>query len=160
MSNRRKMPDWWITKDGDVTCLALYERHYSARRYKDGRKRKLFAGPGEKIVLRTAAGDALFVWRKFLDDCIDIRGGWRQQGINCAIFRSESPLRSSDLIRQACAIAAHCWPDRRYYTYVDSEAVGSELPGSCFIFAGWKYARWHGHRVRTVTGKFILEFKF
>lgn len=23
-------PIWWITKDGDETCKALYDRHYSA----------------------------------------------------------------------------------------------------------------------------------
>ncbi len=129
------MADWWLTKDGDVTCLALYERHYSARSYKDGRKRTIFAGPGEKIVLRTAAGDALFVWRKFIDDCIDIRTGKRQEGINCATFRNESEIQSSDLIQQAMAIAAGCWPDRRYYTYVDPEEVRSGLPGNCFLIA-------------------------
>ncbi len=59
---------WYLTKDGDRTCLALYERHYSAYRYQDGRRRKLFVGPGEKIVLRTGKGDALFVWRKFIDE--------------------------------------------------------------------------------------------
>ena len=61
------MPYWWITKDGDKSCLALYERHYSCYRYRDGRKRYLFVGPGEKIVLRTGDADALFVWRKFID---------------------------------------------------------------------------------------------
>jgi hypothetical protein len=148
---------WWLTKDGDASCLALYERHYSAYQYRDGRKRILFAGPGEKIVLRTAAGDAFFVWRRFRDDCIDVRTGERQVGVNCAVFRKESSLRSSDLIRQACAIAARCWPDRRYYTYVDPQAVRSRLPGSCFLAAGWRYVRHRGHRVRTRSGKLILE---
>ena len=59
------MADWWLTKDGDASCLALYERHYSAYRYADQRMRKLFVGPGEKIVLRTCSGDAVWVWRKF-----------------------------------------------------------------------------------------------
>ena len=149
--------DWWLTKDGDASCLALYERHYSAHQYRDGRKRVLFAGPGEKIVLRTAAGDAFFVWRKFVDDCIDIRTGERQSGVNCAAFRNESGLLSSDLIRQACAVASHCWPDRRYYTYVDPKAIRSGLPGSCFLAAGWRYVRVGGHRVRTGSGKMILE---
>jgi len=57
-----------MTKDGDLDCLELYERHYSAYRYADGRERKLFVGPGEKVVLRTANGDACLVWRKFIDD--------------------------------------------------------------------------------------------
>ncbi len=29
------MPLWWLTKDGDRTCLALYEQHYSVKLRKD-----------------------------------------------------------------------------------------------------------------------------
>lgn len=155
-------PLWWLTKDGDKTCLALYERHYSARQYRDGRKRVLFAGPGEKIVLRNAAGDVVFVWRKFIDDCIDHRTNERQQGINCAAFRRED-LRAEDsqdgseFVRQADAIADFVWPDCRHYTYVDPKDVRSGLPGACFLFAGWRYVRRGKHRARTKTGKLILE---
>ena len=121
---------WWLTKDGDLDCLALYERHYSAYQYKDGRVRNKFAGPGEKIVLRTQTGDAMFVWRKFRDDS-------GEQGINCAVFRNESAHKSSELIRQADAIADCIWPDSRHYTYVSAAAVASRNPGFCFIAAGW-----------------------
>ncbi len=126
-------PLWWLTKDGDKTCLAMYERHYSAYRYKDGRKRYQFVGPGEKVVLRTARGDAMFVWRKFVDDS-------GQKGINCAVFRNENreAYESSELIRQAGAIADCLWPDCRYYTYVDPKKVRSRNPGYCFIKAGWR----------------------
>lgn len=123
-------PIWWLTKDGDLDCLDLYNRHYSAYRYADGRERKLFVGPGEKIVLRTGQGDAAFVWRNFIDDS-------GQEGVNCAVFRNESPHRSSHLIRQADAIADCLWPDSRHYTYVDPEKVRSTNPGFCFIAAGW-----------------------
>lgn len=125
------MPDWFLTKDGDESCLAMYERHYSAYQYKDGRVRALFAGPGEKIVLRTRAADAFFVWRRFID-------GSGQAGINCAVFRNESGIRSSDLIRQADAIADYVWPCRRHYTYVHPGKVRSSNPGFCFIVAGWR----------------------
>ena len=131
------MVDWWLTKDGDAECLALYEKHYSAHRYRDGRVRKLFCGPGEKIVLRAFDGAAFFVWRRFKDDCIDTRTGLRQSGINCAAFRNEGTARSSDLVRQADAIADCCWPDRRHYTYVDAAKVASRNPGYCFLVAGW-----------------------
>ncbi len=124
-------PLWYLTKDGDACCLALYERHYSAHQYKDGRVRKLFCGPGEKIVLRTGDGDACFVWRKFKDNS-------GQKGINCAVFRNESPHRSSDLIRQADAVADFCWPGERHYTYVDQKKVRSSNPGFCFVAAGWR----------------------
>lgn len=111
--------------------LALYERHYSAYRYKDGRKRRIFCGPGEKIVLRTEEPTALFVWRKFKDDS-------GQQGVNCAVFRNEGPHLSSLLIRQADAIADFCWPGERHYTYVHPGRVRSANPGACFQRAGWR----------------------
>lgn len=148
---------WWITKDGDRSCLALYERHYSAYRYRDGRIRKLFCGPGDKLVLRTSSGDAFFVWRKFIDDCIDERTGLPQQGINCAAFRHEGAYRGSDLILQADAIADACWADRRHYTYVNPKEVRSGLPGNCFLMARWKFVRYGKHRARTKGGKLILE---
>lgn len=124
-------PLWFLTKDGDRACLELYERHYSCRHYCDDRKRKLFAGPGEKIVLRTLDGSAMFVWRKF----IDRRG---EAGINCAVFRNEGPYRSSELIRQADAIADFVWPGERHYTYCDPASIRSTNPGYCFLSAGWR----------------------
>lgn len=144
-------PLWWLTKDGDAACLALYDRHYAARRYADGRVRRLFCGPGDKLVLRTAAGDAFFVWRGFLDDCRDARTGARQDGINCAAFRNEGTAQSSELIRQADQIADVVWPGRRHYTYVNPRRVRSGNPGYCFLCAGW-------HRCgRTANGLIVLE---
>ena len=135
---------WWLTRDGDQSCLALYERHYSAYQYKDGRERKLFVGPGQKIVLRTRAADALFVWRKFIDDS-------GQQGVNCAVFRNEGPIRSSDLIRQADAIASHIWPGERHYTFVNQGKLRPGRPGYCFECAGWTRCG------RTKSALLILE---
>lgn len=137
-------PIWWLTRDGDRTCLALYERHYSAYQYRDKRKRKLFVGPGEKLCLRTAKGDSVFVWRKFKDDSGQI-------GINCAVFRNESSHRSSLLIKQADAIADHCWPGERHYTYVDPAKVRGTNPGYCFLVAGWRRCG------MTKSGKLILD---
>lgn len=140
-------PLWYLTKDGDVTILALYERHYSSYDYKDGRDRSQFVGPGEHIVLRTDRGDAGFVWRRFIDDS-------GERGVNCAFFRNESPYQSSELVRQACAIADFVWPGARLYTYVDQKAVRSAHPGSCFMAARWK-------RLKRLTGsgKRILELR-
>ena len=137
-------PVWWITKDGDADGLAMYEKHYSAYKYRDGRRRSQFVGPGQTIVLRTFVGDAFFVWRKFIDDS-------GQQGINCAVFRNESEHKSSDLIRQADAIADFCWPGERRYTYVNPQKVRSTNPGYCFLRAGWKRCG------RTKSGLIILE---
>ena len=122
---------WYLTKDGDEYCLALYERHYSCYDYKDGRIRKLFIGPGEKIVLRTWEADAMFVWRKFLNDS-------GQKGIYCSIFRNESQAQSSTLIQEADAIAFAVWPGQRHYTFVNAQKVRSTNPGYCFKRAGWR----------------------
>ena len=142
-------PLWYLTKDGDRTALALYERHYSCHHYRDGRRRTLFAGPGEKLVLRTGDGDALFVWRRF----IDASG---EDGINCAVFRNEGPHLSSELIRQADAIAAFVWPGERHYTYVNPRAVRSRNPGYCFMAAGWRktgrVTKWNRHLVLEWVG--------
>jgi hypothetical protein len=131
----RSAPIWWVTKDGDKSCLALYERHYSCNHYADGRKRLQFVGPGETIVLRTAAADAMFVWRNYIDDTIP-----KQDGVECAVFRNEAAERwqSSELVRQADAIADVAWPGERHYTKVRPAAVRSANPGYCFIAAGWR----------------------
>lgn len=136
--------DWYITKDGDACGLEMYAKHYSAHEYKDGRNRKIFCGPGQKIVLRTQSGDAFFVWRRF----IDASG---QTGINCAFFRNESDKRSSDLIRQADAVADFCWPGERHYTYVNAQKIKSANPGFCFKVAGWRSCGTTG------SGLLILE---
>jgi hypothetical protein len=120
---------WRIIKDGNDIAREFYDRHYSRYVYADGRKPKLFVGPGQKLVLVTENGDALFVWRKF----IDASG---QQGVNCSIFRNESGVLSSVLIREADLIAWNRWPGERLYTYVNPRAVKGD--GLCFKKAGWK----------------------
>lgn len=124
-------PIWWITKDGDAVAKRLFDCHYSRRRYADGRDPKLFCGPGEKLVLRTWEGDALWIWRRFKDDS-------GQVGINCAVFRNESRHQSSELVRQADAIADFCWPGQRHYTFVNARRIRSTNAGCCFKNAGWQ----------------------
>jgi len=134
----RIIADYWLPiKDGDQRAAALYRRHYSAYHYKDGRRsdpgyrnRFLIVGPGEKMVLMTVNCDALFVWRRFID-----KSG--QTGVNCAVFRNESPVLSSVLIEEAERHAWARWPGERLYTYVDPGAVKSTNPGYCFKASGW-----------------------
>jgi hypothetical protein len=130
---------WLHVKDGEARAYALMTRHYSFHAYKDGRRqnrsnpnRHLFCGPGEKMILLGADEQALFVWRKFID-----KSG--QTGVNCAVFRNESGRKASDLIREAEQIAWARWPGERLYTYVNAQAVTSEVPGYCFRRAGWKH---------------------
>ncbi len=128
---------WLPVKDGDDRARALFLRHYSARpeRRKQRPFNALFAGgAGTKMVLLTGRCDALFVW---------FQPPWGfqaegQHGVNCAIFRNESPIRSSDLIREAMALAWARWPRERLFTYVNPSKIRSVNPGACFKFAGWR----------------------
>ena len=125
--------EWFPTRDGDPDAHRLYARHYSRPVYRDGRRRRLFVGPGEKRVLVTSDGLAMFVWRRFIDDCS--LGG----GVNCAAFRNEGGCLSSALILQADAYADRVWPHEvRHYTYVDPSKIRSSNPGCCFKHAGWR----------------------
>ena len=121
---------WIAVPDGDARARAIFCRHYSARRYKDNRRRTLFVGPGEKMVLLTAECDALFVWRKYVSDA-------GQCGVNCAVFRNEGPQLSSQLILEAEQLAWARWPNERLYTYVAPHKIRSTNAGCCFKKAGW-----------------------
>lgn len=146
MTDRSPFVDgYWLTVlDGDARARALYLRHYSARHYCDGRRRTLFVGPGEKMVLLTYLCDALFVWRKFIS-------GDNQQGITCAVFHNEGSILSSLLIREAMDWAWRRWPGERLYTYVAPTKIKSVNPGYCFKIAGWKVCG------RSKGGLVILE---
>jgi hypothetical protein len=121
---------WFECRDGDDVCRSIYDRHYSRIHYADGRKPKLFVGPGEKCVLITEDEKAVWVWRKFKDAS-------GQQGINCAVFRNESSTLSSLLILDAEAVAQLRWPGERMYTYVNPRGIRSTNPGACYKKAGW-----------------------
>ena len=128
---------WHTVKDGDPRARALFNRHYSRRRYADGRRPRLFVGPGEKMVLLSPRADALFVWRLFIE-----RGRTEPIGLNCAVFRSESALLASDMIAAAEDLALIRWPKTRtFYTYVAPRKVRSANPGYCFKIAGYRLKR-------------------
>lgn len=133
---------WIRVLDGNHAARTLFDRHYSRYHYRDGRKPKLFIGPGFKVALVTPDARAVFVWRKF-------KSADGQQGVNCAIFRNEGPLRSSDLIRLADDIAFNEWPGERHYTYVNAAKLSTRKRRHaeycpypverCFIEAGWQH---------------------
>jgi hypothetical protein len=143
-------PLWLLTRDGDPSGLMLARRHYSAWKNRTP-KIKQFVGPGEKVVLITGERDALWVWRKFIDDS-------GQLGVCCAIFRNEGRHQSSVLIQQACRIADALWPGERRYTFVDPSKIASGNPGFCFKQAGWRLVRDNGgNPIKTKKGFLILE---
>jgi hypothetical protein len=131
--------DVWIeVRDGNDTARNIFDRHYSRYFYADGRKPKLFIGPGEKLVLLTPDALNLCAWRKFIS-----RDG--QTGVNCAIYRHEGGELASALLRSAMKIAWHRWPGERLYTYVDPKGVqptwraARPTWGHCFYQAGWRF---------------------
>lgn len=127
------LPDlvWLSVADGNAAARALYTRHYSYRRRKDGITPLLFVGPGEKLVLLHTSGKALLIWRKFIS--MD-----NQEGVSCAVFRNEGAGLSSALLRSGMALAWQRWPGTRLYTYVDTKKIASLNPGYCFKRAGWR----------------------
>lgn len=122
---------WTKVRDGNHTARTIFDRHYSRKRYADGREPMQFVGLGTKLVLLTPCARALFVWRKFIS-------GDGQQGVNCAVFRNEGAGLSSELIQAADAIAFERWPGERHYTYINTKKVRSSNPGYCFLKAGWR----------------------
>lgn len=130
---------WMEMRDGDDSCRAIFDRHYSRYFYADGRKPKLFVGPGEKLVLLRADGRAMFVWRRFIS-------GDGQKGVNCAVFRNEGDEVASRLISEARQLAWRRWPAERLFTYVDplhvrpTTRAGRPSWGHCFYADGWRFA--------------------
>jgi hypothetical protein len=124
---------WLTIRDGDPRARYLYQRHYSCHHYRDGRKPCKILGPGEYMLLLTVTCDALFGWQY---STIPRSNG--EEGVNCTVFRNEGSVRSSDLIREACALAWQRWTGARLFTYVNPKAVRSSNPGYCFLRAGWR----------------------
>ena len=134
---------WIATHDGDSAAFAIYKRHYSYRPYADGRRedwrnpnRFQFVGPGEHLVMVTPEYDALWVWRKFIDDS-------GEKGVCCSVFRNESSRLSSQMILDAEEFLPCKWPtETRLYTLVNAELTRKKRdPGRCFRKAGYCYVR-------------------
>lgn len=142
---------WMHMLDGDPSCRAIFDRHYSRYIYADGRRPKLFVGPGEKMVLMQADGMGLCVWRK---EKHRLDG---QQGVNCAIYRNESDRSASVMLKDAMSKAWDRWPGERLFTYVDPRKVKPTIErsrpvwGWCFYKAGWSFCG------MTKAGLHILE---
>jgi hypothetical protein len=107
---------WMETKDGDAFARPLADRHYSRKTIGAIQ----YVGPGERMVLISPDYKALFAWR-------------------ISIFRNESEILSSLMIKEAVELAKSRWPnEKRFFTYVRDSAIKSSNPGCCFKKAGWK----------------------
>ncbi|MFP7442507.1 hypothetical protein SFC50_02270 [Bacillus infantis] len=124
---------WQTTKKTDAACVALADRHYS--RLTVGASQ--FTRPGENLVFRTADGTALWVtWRSRFERKDGYGRAWE-----CTIFRNESGLTSSLLIKEAIHKTIELWgplPSDGMITYVSPTKVKSENPGYSFQRAGFK----------------------
>jgi hypothetical protein len=124
---------WQRTKKSDTTCVALADRHYS--RVTIGAKQ--FTRPGENIVFRTADGSALWVsWRSQFNRKDGFGKAWE-----CQIFRNESDITSSLLIKEAIEKTIEIWgplPSDGMITYVSPTKVKSQNPGYSFLRAGFQ----------------------
>jgi hypothetical protein len=133
------MDGWVPVRDGDASARAIFDRHYSRRRYADGRKPKLIVGPGDKLLLLRADGSALFAWRRHKSHA-------GQEGVECSIFRREDGPLASILILEAEVPARGRWPGQRFYTFVNPRKVeptmvrGHPVWGFCFYKADWRFA--------------------
>ncbi|HEY2592521.1 MAG TPA: hypothetical protein VGK33_01320 [Chloroflexota bacterium] len=129
--------NWLAVTRTDPRAFAMYRRHYSAEKNAraSGRSNTNVAGPGETMVLLTEACDALFVW---MHNTVARFDG--QLGVNCAVFRNEGSVLSSDLVREADELAWRRWADYpRHFTYVDPSKIRRKRdPGRCFLKAGWR----------------------
>lgn len=124
---------WQLTKKTDPTCVALADKHYS--RVSVGASQ--FTRPGENLVYRTAGGDALWCTSRSRFERKDGFG----KALECTIFRNESDITSSLLIKEAIEKTIENWgplPADGMITYVYPKKVKSKHPGYSFQRAGFK----------------------
>lgn len=129
------MIDWHVSGRADPRALPLADRHYN--RQKVGSKQ--FVPPGRCFVLLTAAADA--VWTTSWPFAEYVKHQWAGAWMN-SLFRNESPLLSSMLIRSAIAATRAKWPDvppLGMVTFVDPKKTRHKRdPGRCYRKAGFR----------------------
>lgn len=142
------MSEYWThVSKADGRARALADRHYNRQHV----GATMFTPPGNTIVLIVRDGDfgARAVWASHRPDPnagiaerLDGFDYW-----NNSLFRNESDIRSSDLIREAVAITVGIWgkPFARdgFHTFVDPRFVhptmrhGEKIYGYSYLKAGF-----------------------
>ena len=121
---------WYPISCADSRARYMLSQHYSSKN--NHPLTPHITPPGEDMVLMTVDSRALWAWS------IEHHRSDGQEGINCTVFRNETDILSSDLIREADELADARWGRMRHFTYVDGSKVKSRNPGYCFIAAGWQ----------------------
>jgi len=129
---------WMVTHQYDSRGAKLADRHYSRQR----KGTRQVAPPGRMLVLITEEASAL--WVTSWPDPEMVRRDWYKDAWMCTLFRNESSIPSSELIREAVAITRWKYgtpPVSGMVTIVDQHKVTSEIPGYCFKRAKFKHVR-------------------
>jgi hypothetical protein len=126
---------WMITNRADVVAAALADKHYSrqtigARQFTPPGRVLVLVLPDWSAVWATSWPDAQYVHREYPDAWI------------CTLFRNESTIQSSILIREA--VAATRWkygqpPESGMITMIDAAKVACPIPGYCYRRAKFKH---------------------
>jgi hypothetical protein len=119
--------DSTLSHRADRKARQLVDRHYS----RQTRGSTQFVRPGSCLVLWRPGAVWVSVWQ----DHVMHRWGDRWE---CTVFRNESDLLSSDLIRQAVRATVWKFGSCPGLTFVDPSEVGDGEPGYCFRCAGWR----------------------
>lgn len=127
---------WRNVRRNDVRARELADGHYS--RQTPGADE--FMSSGRTFVLLAEVDGKRAVWGAI--ENLDPAGGRR---FRCSIFRNETSLLSSDLVREATALTLDRW--RRVFGWSGSPPLTTEVdptktrhkrdPGRCFRKAGW-----------------------
>lgn len=148
MAHTHTHTHWLITDKGDQDVRVLADRHYSRQTVGD----RQFARNGQNLVFITADSKAAWItFRPTAGKAV------RKDGLDaweCALFRNEGPVKASILIREAVELSIALWgpwPIDGLLTYVKPECVKTEIPGYCFIRAGWKKRRGADGEYRTAS---------
>lgn len=133
---------WFLSHQYDRRAAALADRHYS--RQQPGTPK--FMPPGRQLVLITRGADAVWGWS--YPDPRYVARNWAECWL-CCLFRNESPLKASVLIRQAVSVALYRWGRPAgcdgilAVTMIDESKVrpvrvrGRDVFGFCYRKAGW-----------------------
>lgn len=128
---------WLITDRGDPEAWALADRHYT--RQTPGSRS--FVRNGQNLVFVTRCGNA--TWVTFRPTPGKAVRKDNRRALECALFRNESQIRSSILVREARALTVALWgmPEDGLITWVKPSALrtGNMNPGACYKKDGWKH---------------------
>lgn len=128
--------NWRKSFRADPRALPLADRHYNRQSIGSPQ----FVPPGGCLVLLTPRADALWVTSTPMAEYT--KHAWAGAWVN-SLFRNESGLRASDLIREAVAASLSelgSPPDLGIVSFVDPDEVRhSREPGRCYRLAGWHH---------------------